>query len=245
MPISRAAYRTSEKLENMAGIIAKTLSEQIYTVIRNQIVSGDLPTDVAIRQDAMAKELGVSKIPLREAFARLERDGLLISITNRGFFVPPLKTSEVEEVYALRLKLEPEAAARACKFATAEDRKHAMQILHEQENCPAEDKVRMVEYNQHFHMLLVRPLQLPITMQFLERISAVAGRYVCKHLEVYGRKARAKSEHLALLEAWSAGRAKTVESLLYDHIATTLENLRTQLKLAEAPTEGKDPRAAR
>lgn len=215
----------------MTGIVVQTLSEQIYMIIRNRIVSGELAGNDPIRQDAMAQELGVSKIPLREAFARLERDGLLKAITNRGFFVPPLHTSEMEEVYALRLKLEPEAAARACKFATDQDKQNAENLLHRQEEYASPDKAELVSFNQQFHMTLVRPLHQPITMQFLERISAVAGRYVCRLLETSGRRARAKVAHRALLDAWSAGESEQVEGLLHEHILTTLNSLRTQLPL--------------
>ena len=59
----------------------------------------------------MAESLGISKIPLREALARLEQHGLLISQVNRGYVVPALTATEAEELFALRLKIEPDAAA--------------------------------------------------------------------------------------------------------------------------------------
>lgn len=61
------------------SIVVQTLSEQIFSLVRDRIISGRIPVDTAIRQDALAAELGVSKIPLREALARLEQEGLLIS----------------------------------------------------------------------------------------------------------------------------------------------------------------------
>ena len=96
------------------SLIVRTLSEQIFAIVRERIISGALPRDHPIRQDALATELGVSKIPLREALARLEQEGLLTSQANRGFFVRPMSATEAEEIYELRLALEPEAAARAC-----------------------------------------------------------------------------------------------------------------------------------
>ncbi|MGO7251940.1 GntR family transcriptional regulator, partial [Rhizobium brockwellii] len=76
-----------------------------FTIIRERIISGDLPEEQPIRQDALANELGVSKIPLREALARLEQEGLLTSQANRGFFVRSLGAGEAEEIYELRLAL--------------------------------------------------------------------------------------------------------------------------------------------
>src|SRR5690348_14156306 len=113
------------------SIVVQTLSEQIFSLVRDRIISGRIPVDTAIRQDALAAELGVSKIPLREALARLEQEGLLVSQANRGFFVRPLNADEVEEVYALRLKLEPDAVGEAAKVATDADRKAARAALDE------------------------------------------------------------------------------------------------------------------
>ena len=79
------------------SLVIRTLSDQLVDLVRNRILSGAVSTDQAIRQDALAAELGVSKIPLREALARLEEEGLIRSQANRGFFVAPLSTSEAKD----------------------------------------------------------------------------------------------------------------------------------------------------
>jgi len=218
------------------AIIARTLSEQAYNLIRDRIVCGDLPCGEAIRQDALAKTLGVSKIPLREAFARLERDGLLTSITNRGFFVPVLSEDEAEEIYALRLKLEPSAVGMAAKKATAADRQTAKDALKALNELSTPDKAAAGRQHRAFHMSLVHPIRHPITIQIIERINVVAERYVIKHLEPSGRKNRAKKEHSAMLEAWLEGKTRQVESMMHAHIQSTLDDLRRQFEL-----EGKGP----
>ena len=87
--------------------------------IRDRILSGAVAAGQPVRQDALAAELGVSKIPLREALARLEQEGLVRAEANRGFFVRPLSAAEAEEVYALRLMLEPDAAGAGARAADA------------------------------------------------------------------------------------------------------------------------------
>ena len=89
----------------------------LVDLLRERILSGDAAPERPLRQDAIAAELGVSKIPLREAMARLEREGLVRAEPNRGWFVRPLSAAEASEVYALRLKLEPELAALAAARA--------------------------------------------------------------------------------------------------------------------------------
>src|SRR5688572_29645423 len=107
----------------------RTLSDRLVEVLRDFILSGAIEPELPIRQDALAAELRVSKIPLREALARLEQDGLVVSHPNRGFFVRPMSPEEAEEIYALRLRLEPDAAAHACLVADDKDRERARQAL--------------------------------------------------------------------------------------------------------------------
>ena len=212
------------------GLVVQTLSEQIFTLVRDRIISGRIPSDAPIRQDALAAELGVSKIPLREALARLEQEQLLVSHANRGFFVRPLSAEEVEEVYALRLRLEPDAVAEASKVATADDKKAAKQALEALDKAMVSNKDQVGSLNRAFHMSLVQPLARPLTVQIIERLNIISERYVRKHLEPAGRDDRAHKEHHAMLELWSAGKAKAVATMMHEHIASTLEDLRREFR---------------
>ena len=87
----------------------RLLPDQILAEARERILSGRLAADAPIRQDALALELGVSKIPLREALARLESEGLVVSHPNRGYIVRPLSRTDAEDVFDLRLRIEPNA----------------------------------------------------------------------------------------------------------------------------------------
>src|SRR5262245_22404949 len=100
----------------------RTLAERTYEEVRGRILSGEMEPGFQLRQDAIAAEFGCSKIPLREALARLEQDGLLFSYPNRGYVVRPLSAAEAEEIFGLRLKLEPGAMAQAAIAAQADDR---------------------------------------------------------------------------------------------------------------------------
>lgn len=207
-------------------IVVRTLSERIFDVIRERIVEGKLPVMEPVRQDALAAELGVSKIPLREALARLEHEGLLTSQANRGWFVRPMSTDQAEEIYQLRLSIEPVAAAYACTIADAEDKQAATKAF-EVLDAAAKDNLNDVAVrNREFHVALVRPGKRLLTTQLVERLEVLAERYVLAHLEPAGRGDRAHTEHRDLLEAWNAGDSAKVQSLLTQHIASTLDDLR-------------------
>lgn len=205
------------------------MSATLADRLRERILSGTAGPGEPVRQDTLAAELGVSKIPLREALARLEEEGLLRSEVNRGWFVTPLSAAEAREVYALRLTLEPAAAARAAAVATDEDRAGAEAALRALDKAVAGHGSEVGALNRAFHLSLIRPAGQPITFDILQRLNAVSDRYVRKHLEPRGRDARANDEHRALLDAWLARDRAAVISLLTKHIAGTLDDLERQL----------------
>lgn len=83
------------------SIVVRTLSKRVFEIVREQVASGQLPG-----------KLGVSKIPLREARAWLEQEGLVTNQATRGCFVGPMSSAKGEKVFQLLLKIEPIAAAR-------------------------------------------------------------------------------------------------------------------------------------
>jgi len=215
------------------NIVVKTgLADQIFEVVRERIIRGELAGETPIRQDALAGELGVSKIPLREAFARLEQDGLIVSKANRGFFVSPLSAEEAYDVFALRLKLEPEAVAESAAHARDADHEEACKALLALNQATRDRDVSAAALNRAFHMALVRPGGRRVTMLILERLQVIAERYVVKHLEPTGRNDRAVGEHNALYAAWASGKAEFAAKLSAAHIEATLRDLRVEFEKA-------------
>lgn len=211
-------------------IVVRSLSDQTYEVVRRQILMGQILPGTPVRQDAIALELGVSKIPLREALGRLEHDGLLTSYPNRGYVVRDLSSDEATEVFALRLKLEPTATAAGAKKASPEDHQVARDALAALEKEMAQPDGDIVTTNHHFHMALIRPGAGLVTYQIIDRLHVLAERYVRVHLQPYGRDARAQQEHRDLLNSWLSAKAARVEALSASHIQGTLDDLLLQLQ---------------
>ncbi len=214
------------------SIVVRTLSEQVFEIVREQIVTGKLAGHTAIRQDALATELGVSKIPLREALARLEQEGLLTSHANRGYAVQPMSADEADDIFALRLSIEPQAAAFASTVANDEDRAIATLAFEELDSAASERLAEVAIRNRIFHTALVRPGRRLLTTQMVERLAILAERYVVAHLRPAGREDRAHLEHRQLLDAWLARDDVRMLTLLTSHIQSTLTDLRTQFDTA-------------
>jgi DNA-binding GntR family transcriptional regulator len=212
------------------SIVVRTLSDRVFEVVREQILKGQLRNDEPIRQDALANELGISKIPLREALARLEQDGLLINHPNRGYYVLAMSPEQVHEIYALRLSIEPQAAAYASQVATESDQAHAKQAFIALDTAAHSNLADVAVRNREFHIALVEPGRKVITTQLVERLAVLAERYVIAHLAPAGRDARAHIEHQTLFNAWLERDKRKVEKLLKEHIQGTLKDLKAQLK---------------
>ena len=218
----------------MSALDLRRLPDQLADLLRERILAGEAEAGRPIRQDALAAELGVSKIPLREAMARLEREGLLRAEANRGWFVRPLSADEAREIYALRLTLEPELAAAAAESADEEDRRAAMAALDALDRATSNHGANVGALNRAFHLALARPARQPITFDIVERLQVLADRYVAKHLEPLGRDARATEEHRPMLDPWRNPDRGRVRELLRAHLAATMDDLERQLGFEQA-----------
>jgi DNA-binding GntR family transcriptional regulator len=217
----------------MEGLVRRSLSNQIVDRLRERILSGEFAPETPIRQEALALELSVSKIPVREALVKLEQEGLVTLHPNRGFIVCGLSADEAEDVFDLRLKIEPDLAALAATSATPSQHAVARQAL-----AALDAEVRAAgnaveSLNRAFHMSLVWPAARPLSIQLPERLHALSERYVRVHLKPKGRNERAEREHAALLETWLSGNVDAVRETTRAHIAATLADLREQLSGGE------------
>ena len=202
------------------------MTSQLIVRLRERILAGDYAPGAALRQDILAAEFGTSKIPVREALVRLQSEGLVSIFPNRGFQVRPLATSELDEIFSLRLLMEPSAAARGAKLATVADQRAASASLERLNAAMASDgSTATGQLNRDFHVQLLVPRLQPIAAEILGRLHALAQRYVQIHLQPAGRVKRAAREHAALLKVWRARKPARVRELLHAHIASTRDDV--------------------
>lgn len=207
----------------------RLLPDQLFTEARERILSGRLPADAPIRQDALALELGVSKIPLREALARLESEGLVVSHPNRGFIVRPLSRADAEDVFDLRLRIEPNACVLGAQQADSAAHEAARTAFAALDSALKSGLADVGRRNREFHLALVRPSCRGVTIETVDRLLALSERYVRVHLGEHRRLDRASHEHETLLRAWLERRTETVRREARAHIRATLFDLRAQL----------------
>ncbi|MGA8266797.1 MAG: GntR family transcriptional regulator, partial [Candidatus Acidiferrales bacterium] len=87
----------------------RTLKEQVVRLLRTAILSGKISAGGRLNESQLARELGVSRVPIREALQQLEQQGLVVNVPRRGKFVISLSDEEIQKINSLRLILEAEA----------------------------------------------------------------------------------------------------------------------------------------
>ena len=199
----------------------RTLTDATADALRQRILDGLYPAGTPLRQEALAAELGVSRIPLREGLLRLEAEGLVTLLPHRGAVVAPLPIEEVTELFELRALLEADLARRAVPRLTAADdallRSHALAF----ERVVAEgDSASWGEANRRLHFALYLPANRPRTLETLGRLHAQCDRYLRLQLVLTRGTSRAIREHRAILAAARARDAARTARLVREHILT-------------------------
>lgn len=199
----------------------RTLSDAAADAVRQRILDGVYPAGTPLRQEALAAELGVSRIPLREGLRRLEAEGLVTVLPHRGATVASLPLDEVTELFEVRAMLEADLVRRAIPRLTPRDdialKRHAVAF----EKAVAEGETSAWgEANRRFHFALYAPAARPLTLETLARLHAQCDRYLRLQLILTRGTARAVKEHRAILTAARARERETTARLVRDHILT-------------------------
>src|SRR3546814_18815035 len=134
-------------------------------------------------------------MPLREALARLEQEGLLTSQANRGYFVRRMTAGEADEIFALRLAIEPRAAGLASTVAGDEERAAAQRAFDELDAATGNGRPDIAVRTRAFHTALVRGGGRLLPTQLFERLQVRPARYVITNHQHQGREATPAIRH--------------------------------------------------
>ena len=204
-----------------------SLAEQITTELRRRILNGQLAEGAVLRQERLASELGVSRIPLREAIQHLEAEGLVVSELHKGTVVSTLSRDELEELFGIRMQLETWLFEAAIPRMTPADLDHAEALIEEASRTGDVDN--WGDLNWRFHEALYRPSGKQIALKLLRSVHGNAARYVNLQLVVMKDVDRELSDHHAML---AYARLRDVDrgvDMLRRHIARVSRDLLASL----------------
>ena len=200
--------------------------DQVYGVIRERILAGDLPRGARVHQEDVAADLGVSRTPVREALRRLAAEGLIEMRTNRGARVTDLAPDDMDQPYEARLVVEPGAARLAAQRRLPKPLTRMRRAVAAQRRA-IPDVPRTFEANREFHIALAEASGNAFVLQFIEHLwVARIGEAIYEHqAETPERMRLDADEHEQILDAIEAGDARKAESLTRRHIADAMKRM--------------------
>lgn len=194
-----------------------TTMHRVLDVIRSRIVSGETPPDAVLNQSELARELDVSRIPVRDAFRVLAAEGLL-RITNGQGRVTPISVAELQEIYEIREAVEPLATRIGLANVGRAQTMVMERLLDEMHTAAQEDDFgAWLHVNASFHRQLYAQSNRWRMIQITDRLTRETDRYLWLHRDSWV-KGEVNEEHIRILEAARANDADEVEAATLEHL---------------------------
>lgn len=203
------------------------LVDRVYAMIREAIDSGALKPGERLVQDRLADMLKVSRSPIREAVVRLERDGYVRLEPYRGAVVNDLTLEEMLQIYEVRERLEPFAAARAAERATSAHRRALKELIVSQGEAATNQPVDHYRASADFHLALVAQCGNPLIIETLAGLwrRGTGSLMFRKYRDATGDNDKSTRDHAEIVEAFLAADADLVARLVNDHIVESRDLL--------------------
>ena len=216
-----------KKMAEQPPLTADLLVRKIYTVLEENIISMNLPPDSKLVEDNIARVLGVSRSPVREALMQLENAGLVVRKDGKGRVVAGFSEREIIDNYQVWEMIEGYAGGLACLTADENDIRKIEEILEQMKNLPGEDGI-LPEYrrlNYSFHRNMVLPCGNKSLIRMYE--NALKPIKWCWNLSILWKHdlSRSYGEHRQILDAYRQRDRAAYERLVRTHIGEAAERM--------------------
>lgn len=211
-----------------------TAGQTAIAVIRDRIVAGELAPGAKLSQHRLAAELGMSRIPVRDALRSLAAEGLVTFRAHATAVVAPLSMDDLQELYEIRISLEPRLGRLAIPNLT-EHHFDAMEVMIGRMRSVAETDA-WLPINNRFHETLYGAAGRQRTLEMVRVARRQTDRYTAVYIEL--NHALVDDEHRMILEAARRGQPTRLEALLTAHISSSYEQM-----LQYLASEGRGPGA--
>ena len=203
----------------IAPLAATTTASVLAQRLREAIDAGRWQPGELLRQEQIADEYGVSRIPVREALAQLQSEGLLEIAHYRGARVSRPQAAEIDELFDLRLLVESDLLTRAF---SRHDQRSLRELTRLQDRLEdADDRLGWISGDIAFHEALYGPAERPRSLALFRQLRAPIDRFSAQALGPRARKQGWADEHRQLIAAVAVGDAAAVQKILEQHLQAT------------------------
>lgn len=210
-----------------------TVAGQITRALAERIIAGTLAPGARLRQDHLAAEFRASHVPVREAFRRLEAQGLVVREPRRGVRVAAFDPHSIREVTEMRAALEVLALRHALTQMTAAALAAAEAALAEGEG--SDDILVWERANRRFHRAILMPCAMPRLLQTISDLHDAGTRFLLATWQARNWRPRSDDEHRRILDAVIARQSDRGADLLSRHILAAGEALIEMLEQTATP----------
>jgi DNA-binding GntR family transcriptional regulator len=204
------------------------LSDRAYAALRDRLISLQIAPGAPIDEDALTRELGVGRTPVREAVRRLALEGLVVVYPRRGTFASTIDITSLSDITDVRSQLEPHAAARAAALAGEADRQEAAALVAELERAAASQR-SLIELDARVHRFVHRCSRNPYLARDLDRYLNMSLRIWHLTFDRLPPLDDPVREHRALLEAIGRGDAEAARAIALEHVLGFARQMRAAL----------------
>jgi len=227
----------------MTELAPQTRSDWVYERLKHAIITGELPPGMRLVAADLAQRWALSPTPLREAFSRLEGIGLVELSSQRGARVASTSVAEAEEIYELRLMLEPWALRRSLELSDDAHRaeiaaahKRLIELL---SHAASSDDRLILEAHRAFHAALLARCPSLWTRRLTGLLAEHSQRYQLLNAHYSEHVSESMAEHEQLLKAALTGDVEQAVAVLVAHLRGSLGTVRAALA-ARQETERTD-----
>jgi DNA-binding GntR family transcriptional regulator len=213
-----------------------TLTERVYTTIKEAILDLKLQPGSPLVEDELARQLGTSKTPVRDALFTLERDGLVTKIPYKGTYVSEVSLRDATEIFELRAVLEGLAARLAADGFGPEEFAEADRLLDAADEARARgDREAASQLGAQFHWLILQQAENRRLKPILAKLEEHLRRLRRLSDLRQGRLEKSAREHRAILAALRARDAYAVEGAMRNHLQSVVADFAQLLEPDAVP----------
>jgi DNA-binding GntR family transcriptional regulator len=204
-------------------------SEKAYHRIKEKIITLELGPSSVIDEQALMKELGLGRTPIREALQRLDAEGLVHIVPRRGMFVTDISITDLQEIFEVRIVLAGFCARLAAERIIAPQIDQMETVLQDLEHVQSGDSKALMEIDRRFQRLLCQAAGNEFLAEALNRLYDLSLRLWYLVLPRLGEVRAAIEQHRQVLEALKAKDAAQAEALIQEHIAEFQQQIKAVL----------------
>jgi DNA-binding GntR family transcriptional regulator len=205
------------------------LSDKAYHLIRQRIITLELPPTSAIDEQALMEELRLGRTPIREALQRLAAENLVSIIPRRGMFVAEISLTDLQQVFELRMMLEGFCARLAAQRVSERQLADMERLIQELEHVPGGDRKALMSIDEQYHELLYEAADNEFLADSLRRLHALSFRIWHLVLDRLDSVREAMEQHIEITKALRARDEERAEKLLQQHISEFQKEIKAVL----------------